>query len=252
MSGASDFQDVGTRDLRAMITLVSDARDDDPGPGQPWALLEGLLRLIPCVEVCFNESLIWQRKFVVSQGMAASDDFDWRVPDLAQDDAWWNESLAFDKLRPNAGSLEANRWSEDPEILRQIKSSRMYEAEWSPATDGLNIRLPAPPGTRRGIVLFREDGSFTAREQALLTLLRPHLAEIHLAARRRRAGIPTLTAREWEVIRLVAGGLTNQQIAHVLFTSTSTVRKHLEHIYDKSGARSRSGAVALLMPPAGA
>jgi DNA-binding CsgD family transcriptional regulator len=243
---------VESRDLRALVTLISDARDDDPGPGQPWALMEGLLRLIPCVQVCFNESLMWQRKFVMSQGMAAPDDIDWGVPDLAPDDVWWTESLALDKLRPDPSNLEADRWSEDPDVLRQIKASRTYQQDWSPSTDGLSIRLPSPPGTRRGMVLFREDGYFTAREQALLTLLRPHLAEIHLAASRRRAGIPELTAREWEVIRLAAGGLTNQQIAHVLFTSVSTVRKHLEHVYDKSGARSRSAAVALLMPPAGA
>jgi DNA-binding CsgD family transcriptional regulator len=251
MSGSSDFQDVGNRDLRALVTLIADARDDEPGPGQPWALLEGILRLIPCVQVCFNESLIWQRRFVVTQGMATPDDFDWGVPDLAPDAVWWTESLEFDKLQPSPTVPEAHRWSADPQVLRQIKASRMYQEEWSPATDALSVRLPALPGTRRGMVLFREGDSFTVREQALLTLLRPHLAEIHLTASRRRRGIPDLTEREWEVIRLAAGGLSNQQIAHVLFTSLSTVRKHLEHIYDKSGARSRSAAVALLMPPVG-
>ena len=115
----------------------------------------------------------------------------------------------------------------------------------------MSVRLPSASGAVRSLEFFSEEGYFTSRDQDVLTLLRPHLAEIHLLATRRRAGIPELTAREREVIRLAAGGLTNQQIAHVLFTSVSTVRKHLEHIYDKTGARSRSGAVALLMPPAG-
>ena len=247
----SESAELRSTDLHALLELIGDAKDDDPGPAQPWALLECLQRLIPCVEVCFNESLMWQRKFVISQGMAAPDDVGWGVPDLDQDSVWWTESLAFDKLVPDPDRPQAHRWSEDPERLRYIRNSRMYAEDWAPTTDALQVRLPAPPGTRRGMILFREDGYFTDREQAMLTLLRPHLAEIHLLATRRRAGIPELTAREWEVIRLAAGGLTNQQIAHVLFTSVSTVRKHLEHIYDKTGARSRSGAVAMLMPPAG-
>jgi len=60
--------------------------------------------------------------------------------------------------------------------------------------------------------------------------------------------VPHLTPREWQVVELAAEGLGNQQIARTLVTSLSTVRKHLEHRYSKTGARSRGAAVAMMMP----
>jgi DNA-binding CsgD family transcriptional regulator len=56
-----------------------------------------------------------------------------------------------------------------------------------------------------------------------------------------------LTSREAEVLRLLAHGRTNAQIAHELFVSVATVRKHLEHIYSKLGVTSRAEAIASLL-----
>ncbi|MGM7421446.1 response regulator transcription factor [Cellulosimicrobium sp. ES-005] len=53
-----------------------------------------------------------------------------------------------------------------------------------------------------------------------------------------------LTARELEVLSLVAEGRTNDEIAHELFLSRATVKTHLVHVYDKLGAPSRTAAVA--------
>lgn len=57
-----------------------------------------------------------------------------------------------------------------------------------------------------------------------------------------------LTAREWDVVRCIAAGNSNAEIARLLWIAPGTVRKHLEHIYDKLGVRSRSAAVARLRP----
>ena len=78
--------------------------------------------------------------------------------------------------------------------------------------------------------------------------MRPHLGEIYDDAARRRQDLPRLTRREWEVLKLVASGHSNAEIAKILFTSVSTVRKHLEHIFDRTGVRSRTAAVALMLP----
>jgi DNA-binding CsgD family transcriptional regulator len=51
-----------------------------------------------------------------------------------------------------------------------------------------------------------------------------------------------LTAREVEVLRLVAGGLTNQQVAEKLVLSPRTVHAHISSIYSKLGVTSRSAA----------
>jgi len=53
-----------------------------------------------------------------------------------------------------------------------------------------------------------------------------------------------LTRRESEVLTLVAGGLTNAQIARELTLSEPTIAKHLQHIYAKLGVTNRTTAVA--------
>lgn len=49
-----------------------------------------------------------------------------------------------------------------------------------------------------------------------------------------------LSPREREVYRLLVDGLSNQQIAAMLFISPATVKVHVHHIYDKLGVRSRT------------
>jgi DNA-binding NarL/FixJ family response regulator len=53
-----------------------------------------------------------------------------------------------------------------------------------------------------------------------------------------------ITAREADVLRLVADGLANKQIAAQLHLSPRTVEKHVESLLRKTGARSRTGLVA--------
>ena len=51
-----------------------------------------------------------------------------------------------------------------------------------------------------------------------------------------------LTAREREVLRMVASGRSNQDIANVLYLSVSTVKVHVTHILTKLGVPSRAAA----------
>jgi DNA-binding CsgD family transcriptional regulator len=57
-----------------------------------------------------------------------------------------------------------------------------------------------------------------------------------------------LTPREGDVMRCVAAGLSNTEIAQLLWVTVATVRKHLENVYGKLGVRSRTAAVAKLGP----
>jgi DNA-binding NarL/FixJ family response regulator len=59
-----------------------------------------------------------------------------------------------------------------------------------------------------------------------------------------RARPDGLTARELEVLRLVAAGRTNPQIAAELFLSEKTVARHLSNIFGKTNVKSRTEAAA--------
>ena len=74
-------------------------------------------------------------------------------------------------------------------------------------------------------------------------------------ARRRRAGRPPatagapagLTGREVEVLRLIARGRSNRQVAEELFISVKTVGRHVENVYAKIGVSSRAAAAVFAM-----
>jgi DNA-binding NarL/FixJ family response regulator len=52
-----------------------------------------------------------------------------------------------------------------------------------------------------------------------------------------------LTPREAEVVTRIAAGLSNQEIATVLFVSEATVKTHINHIFTKTGLRDRAQLV---------
>ena len=56
--------------------------------------------------------------------------------------------------------------------------------------------------------------------------------------------IEPLSSRELEVLRLLAAGRRNQEIAEELVVALSTVKKHVTHILDKLGAANRTQATA--------
>lgn len=58
-----------------------------------------------------------------------------------------------------------------------------------------------------------------------------------------QALIEPLSARELEIISLIGDGLSNQEIADRLVISLHTVKKHINHIYDKLGVDSRTRAI---------
>jgi len=57
---------------------------------------------------------------------------------------------------------------------------------------------------------------------------------------RRRDGLAGLTARELDVLRLLARGLSNKQIAARLGIPQKTASSHIEHIYTKIGVSNRA------------
>ncbi len=54
-----------------------------------------------------------------------------------------------------------------------------------------------------------------------------------------------ITPREFEILGLIAQGLSNREIADRLFVSENTVKTHSSRLFDKLGAKRRTQAVQL-------
>lgn len=80
------------------------------------------------------------------------------------------------------------------------------------------------------------------------TVLAPSIAATLVTRMRgERAARPSLSPREHEVLRLVAAGHSNPQIAKALFIGEATVKTHLLHTFEKLGVSDRTRAVTLAM-----
>jgi DNA-binding NarL/FixJ family response regulator len=77
----------------------------------------------------------------------------------------------------------------------------------------------------------------------IATLLQPHVYQIYKDAARRRTPVQ-LTGRQLDVLRCVALGMSNDQIAAQLVIAAGTVTKHLENAYARLGVTSRTAALA--------
>lgn len=93
------------------------------------------------------------------------------------------------------------------------------------------------------------DELFTAVRAAAdgRTVLSPAVASRLVSRVRMPVGAAdqSLSARERQVLELVAKGTSNREIAAELFISEATVKTHLTHIFGKLGAKDRAAAVAV-------
>ena len=96
----------------------------------------------------------------------------------------------------------------------------------------------------------RATRDFSGRDRAVLDLIRPAIRPA-LRIREAAAGAyraAGLTERETQVVLLAASGLSNARIGTELFIAPGTVKKHLDHIYDKLGVGNRTQAAAWARP----
>ncbi|HET9322337.1 MAG TPA: response regulator transcription factor [Gaiellaceae bacterium] len=70
------------------------------------------------------------------------------------------------------------------------------------------------------------------------------VSEIRL---RKQSDAPALTPREQEILHLIAAGKSLPQIAQELYLGLTTVKTHVQHLYEKLGVSDRAAAVATAM-----
>jgi len=122
----------------------------------------------------------------------------------------------------------------------------------------MKVYLPTGAATGASLVFSTTRTRFAESDRLTLERLVPHLAQLRrntLARRTYPALIDSTAAARMRLLRLsprervvltrAAAGETNAAIAAALFVSPGTVRKHLEHIYDKLGVRTRTEAAAI-------
>jgi LuxR family transcriptional regulator, maltose regulon positive regulatory protein len=125
------------------------------------------------------------------------------------------------------------------------------------ALDERQIRLFVDEGTAIGSVLTRVRGQVRRGNDSGSRRLSAYVDDLLLALSN---GLPSsaevvtpvvssvliepLSEREQEVLRLIAGGSTNREIAGELYVSLGTIKAHTNHVFAKLGVRSRTEAVA--------
>ena len=238
---------LSTRDVRAVLDLAgvcaelpAQVQVDDLADAVP-ELLGALAGLVRC-DLLFWDRFQLEPEFCGQSvlgpgetGMVVNFDADtWlaHLPEHPIMSGRYGPVVAFSDV---LGTLEFRRSWHYLECFRPNGS--FYE---------IGLALPRQ-GVQRSVISFnRKRGrDFTDRDHLVLQLIRPH---VHAALQRLGRPVPQLTARQLEIMRLVAQGLTNGQIAHRLGTAEKTVGKHLENTYERLGAHSRVHAIALCDP----
>jgi DNA-binding CsgD family transcriptional regulator len=245
------------RDLRALAALVSQDRPDQPdGEGLlPPSLVADLMDQIRCEAISLERYDTGRQVHRWLQGSDEDDDAgvpgDWAAVLWAH---YWDCLVCSHPAR--TGDLRAVVTTSDFYSARQWHSTGMYTDCVRPQGIEHHLMLALPerpeaagPGRYVRLVFHRGPGpGFSERDRALLVLLRPHLHQACLDAERRRHPVPRLTPRQNDLLRLLAAGHTNTQIARRLGISEGTVRTHLENIYERLNVSSRTAAVTRAFP----
>jgi DNA-binding CsgD family transcriptional regulator len=239
------------KDLRALADIVSEDRADWPdGEGLPPSLLADLMDQIHCDALSLDgwdtgRQMCWFSQEIptgdAAVGYEAFDQVFW--------EHYWDGPVSYPA---RTGDLLSIFKCSDFYSARQMHSTAMYTDHdrllglEHCLTACLPNALPRTIGRGQYVQLHLLRGSgpdFTERDRAVLTLLRPYLDQAYLDAERRRRPVVRLTSRQTSLLRLVAAGHTNSQIARRLGISEGTVRTHLENIYERLQVSSRAAAV---------
>jgi predicted ATPase/DNA-binding CsgD family transcriptional regulator len=152
---------------------------------------------------------------------------------------WILQALAISAVEQGQAKRAVHLWGAAESLREAVHAplSSSYQSDYAPFLKSARTALGEEAFTTAW-----SDGRSLTLEQAIA------LAKSVFAVAEPPSGIPTkthpsgLTPREIEILRLVATGLTDTQIAERLVISPRTVSKHLQSVYSKLDLPSRSAA----------
>jgi len=172
-----------------------------------------------------------------SDGVAATDLAATAVPDV----------VLMDVRMPKRSGIEAcltiKETAPSAKILMLTVSEEeadLYEAVKNGAS-GYLLKDASIDEVAQAVALVADGQSLISPSMA--TKLLDEFKQMSVIGRRQDVAAPRLTDRELEVLRLVARGLNNRDIAKDLFISENTVKNHVRNILEKLQLHSRMEAV---------
>ena len=235
----------------ALLAFLLEAAGDDPARPFSAAAMEALRQAVPCDVVAYRE---WDVGTGYLYEALAGDAIKERraiwirhYPALRHEDPLPSGRGSGSPL-PEPDRVGKPLLLSDVTTARRFQNTGLFAEICRPFGVQSIMKLFLPNQGSRGAAFVFDTSrrSFDEGDRRTLTLLYPHLLRL-----RRRApahvGAPhltMLTPREQVVLGLAARGETNERIAAELFIGVSTVRKHLEHIYEKLDVQNRTAATA--------
>jgi DNA-binding CsgD family transcriptional regulator len=239
---------LGDKHLSCLREVVEASKITPPETALPWPVLGHLRTLIRCDNIQFTG---------IDYGAGYSYFAQWSEGEEQSYDAELDPTAKAEFFRLVKAGTPRTPWIPDKnEALVSKLTDYMSVRQWRSlpvyvdlmrqgpgAKYGLYMNVPDGLGRQLRLLFFRESGSdFNERERFDLQLLLPHLEQAYRRGVVSRVGA-MLTPRQTSLLQLVREGFTNRQIARRMGLSEGTVRTHLNNIYARLGARSRTEAV---------
>lgn len=257
MSAAADYQQAEIARMRGQLTKAerfyteASRKGADPQPGLALLrmaqglreqALHGLNRAVETANDDLMRARLLPALVDVALGCSASDAAAAAATDLTQIARTYRTEM-LQAMADQANGCVAIASGLPAEAIPPLRRAFAIWAAFGAPYIAARIRMRIGDacgalGDAEGARLERE--AARAAFEALGAVTDLAEAEAHLGQRPRNV----LTAREREVMRLIAEGRTNRAIAAVLVLSEKTVERHVSNIYDKLGVASRAAATA--------
>jgi len=229
---------------RQALLLLREGKLDEVGAWERQTDAQRLLGGAARSQTDFYACIVLARLFLARGDAERASELLRSLDELAQAKGWLNRRIGVLVLRALADEARA---LSDSALAHLTLALQLGQAEGY-----VRAFLDQGPAVAPLLARAAQRGIAPSYSSRLLAAFAPNLvlaeAASSAAAAPRAAHSPLaepLSEREIEILRLVAQGLANQQIADRLFITLGTTKWHLNNIYGKLGVASRTQAVAL-------